>query len=163
MDEQTVRAKAKEKRKSSKDQQRDPPAERPAQRFKPILCACRCAHAEELVDLFPEGQDPGEAWVRCRCNLCGPVENSTARRCTRRLHPIRVVFLRILWGLRVPGPHAVDCTAFEKNLRSFLVHHVQPLLEQGEYAVYMMADVKLAPGLEEGVKKLMQVCECSRG
>ena len=45
---------------------------------------------------------------------------------------------------------------FERNLRSFLVHHLQPLLEQGEYSVYIMADVKLDPGLEEGAKELMQ-------
>ena len=56
------------------------------------------------------------------------------------------------------GVHETEqnLVGFERNLRSFFVHHLQPLLEQGEYAVYIMADVKLALGLEEGAKKLMQ-------
>ena len=73
--------------------------------------------------------------------------------------PSLVIFFRGE-GSRAGG-HGVHETeqslaGFERNLRSFLVHHLQPLLEQGEYAVYIMADVKLAPGLEEGAKKLMQ-------
>ena len=66
--------------------------------------------------------------------------------------PSLVIFFRGE-GSRAGG-HGVHETeqslaGFERNLRSFLVHHLQPLLEQGEYAVYIMADVKLAPGLED--------------
>ena len=43
------------------------------------------------------------------------------------------------------GGHGVHETeqslaGFERNLFSFPVHHLQPLLEQGENAVYIMAD-----------------------